>query len=113
MSERYFTDLSLTYLPIPTDSPVAYCLQSLGAEARRLGAKHQTLARLNPGQSAIVLLSVYDRDDEGFEERFLDEGILHKEVAFKIDGRSQAIAVRSLRRKQALVVSLPFGWYEQ
>lgn len=112
-SGKHLSDVAISYQDIPEPTPVADYLQSLDTDTRVIGARQKTIAGLKPGQTALLLLTVYAEDGRGFEQKFLDSGILPREVAFKIEGRAQAMLIRSPRREKALVASLPFGWYLQ
>lgn len=113
ISDREIRDLSLTYLKLPADTDVEKYKLTLDSDAQVLGAQKQTMAGLAPGQAAILLVSVYDKDENGFESKFLAEGIVPREVSFLFDGRKQAMSIRSPRREKALVAMLPDGWYLQ
>jgi len=111
ISDRELRDLALAYLPLPVGTPVENYLRALDNDV--MGAKKQTLAGLKPGQVAILLISVYDKDDNNFERKILADGMIPREIAFKFDGRDQAMKIRSPRREKALVAVLPNGWYLQ
>lgn len=113
ISDKHVTDVALSYQDISRLTSVADYLQSLSTDTHVIGTKQQTFAGLKPNQTALLLLTVYKKNGDGFEEKFLDDGILPRELSFKVGGVSQAMLVRSPRREKALVASLPIGWYLQ
>jgi hypothetical protein len=77
--------------------------------------KEKTLYSLSAGESALLLLSVYIRDKDGYPERYISNVMKPTSISF-IDPNSQTlsqIAVREPRKEKAAQIPVPFGWFGQ
>lgn len=110
--DRPVTDLVLRFSVVPKGATGAAYLQML-QDPRAGSVLEQKLPEIAPGQSVILLTSVYDRKEDGFEARLLAESLIPRSVTYRDRGQLYTEEVRAPHRHDAVRAPLPFGWYQQ